>query len=118
LCTAAALALGALLVLGPWPVAVVGVLVLGVGFAAPFARLYDLGASMHPGQTASASAFLSAAGSAFALVVLPFVGADVQGGGGIASLVGLAVFGVVAAAVAGIDEPRAASLRSASLERI
>jgi nitrate/nitrite transporter NarK len=99
--TAAALAAGAALVGSGSPApAAAGAIVLGLGFALPFARIYELGTAAHPSSEGAASAFLSASGSAVALAVTPLVGVDVQAHDGAISLVALAAVGVLAATVA------------------
>jgi predicted MFS family arabinose efflux permease len=92
----AAAGLVLLAIAGDLALSLVSVVLIGVGFAIPYATMYDEAQELFPGARVAAVGLFSVGGNVLPLVVMPSVGAAIAAGHGEAALLGLAVVPLLA----------------------
>lgn len=78
------------------PLAAVGIVLAGVGFALPYGAMYDEAARLYPEAKVAAVGLFSVGGNALPLVVVPVIGAAIGAGHGEAAFVLLAAIALLA----------------------
>ncbi len=76
--------------------AVPGVVLMGVGFALPYAVMYDEAARLFPSAPVASLSFLSSGANVIPIVAIPLVGAALEHGNGEAGMLALTAVVVLA----------------------
>lgn len=79
-----------------FPVALVGVALAGIGFALPYAAMYEELETLFPGAAIAAISTFSLGGNLLPLVLMPLVGAALDSGNGEEAMLGLAILPLLA----------------------